>query len=190
VFETVVRAEVQSSVADSATPHAFLRVDSRPAGDTAVLAGNAERAKALDPNEAGDPLSSRGLDRIIDQRKGILKLLHVEEGGAFFYPDCGGIRPRWLNDSIASVGTKCPSEWHRYVTVGLPYRGAAPILAKLRRAEIPPPDSVGEVWTVLVTESSIGPGGQDLRQYAWLLKRDAETGRLAVVERILLSWAE
>jgi hypothetical protein len=60
----------------------------------------------------------------------------------------------------------------------------------LRSKESAPPDSSEEAWTVLVTESSIGPGGQDLRQYAWLLRRNPETGHLVVGEKFLISWAE
>jgi hypothetical protein len=41
-----------------------------------------------------------------------------------------------------------------------------------------------------VTESSVGPGGENWRQYAWLFRRDPETRRLLVAEKYLLSWAE
>jgi hypothetical protein len=36
----------------------------------------------------------------------------------------------------------------------------------------------------------VGPGGQEWRQYAWLLRRDPQTGQLVLVEKFLLSWAE
>ena len=64
------------------------------------------------------------------------------------------------------------------------------MLDRLRSREAPAPDSTAEVWTVLVTESSIGPGGQDWRQYAWLLQRNPDNRRLTLAERFLLSWAE
>ena len=190
VFETVVRSETAVALADSTVPTGFLRVDARPAGDTAILTSSNQRSTGVELNESGDSLSASGSAQISEQRKEILKDLHVEEGGPFFYPGCGGIRARRFRDSVVSIGTECPSEGHRYVTIGLPYRGAAPILAKLRSKESAPPDTTQEAWTVLVTESSIGSGGQDLRQYGWLLRRDPETGHLTVAEKFLLSWAE
>jgi hypothetical protein len=190
VFETVVRSQTAITVADSAVPTGFLRVDSRPAGDSAILTATNQRSSGVELNESTDSLSASGNARIADQRKEILKDLHVEEGGPFSYPGCGGILPRRFRDSVATIGTECPSEWHRYATIGLPYRGSAPILETVRSKESAPPDSAAEAWTVLVTESSIGPGGQDLRQYAWVLQRNPQTGHLVVAEKFLLSWAE
>jgi hypothetical protein len=190
VFENVVRSESAITVADSAVPTGFLRVDSRPAGDSAILLATNQHSSGVELDELADSLSAKGDARIAEQRKEILKDLRVEEGGPFSYPGCGGIRPRRFRDSVATIGTECPSEWHRYVTIGLPYRGAAPVLTILRSKESAPPDSSEEAWTVLVTESSIGPGGQDLRQYAWLLRRNPETGHLVVGEKFLISWAE
>jgi hypothetical protein len=185
-FEAVVRSQVPERAADSAGPPGFLRVDARPAGDNGSLALG--RPATLDLEGLADSTSASTLATIGDQRRAILGLLRVEEGGPFVYPGCGGIRSRRARGTVP-VG-KCPAEWRRYVTVGLPYRGVAAVIDKARPAESPEPDSTGEVWTVLVTESSIGPGGQDWRQYAWLLRRDPLTYRLALSDRYLLSWAE
>ena len=122
VFETVVRSETPIALADSAVPAGFLRVDARPAGDTAILTSTNQRSTGVELNESADSLSASGSARISEQRKEILKDLHVEEGGPFFYPGCGGIRARRFRDSVVSIGTECPSEAHRYVTIGLPYR--------------------------------------------------------------------
>jgi hypothetical protein len=187
-FETVVRAQVPERAADSAGPPGFLRVDARPAGDNGTLAVN--RPAAIDLEELADSTSTHTLATIAHQRRAILGLLKVEEGGPFVYPGCGGTRSRRRKASVPAPTGKCPGEWRRYVTVGLPYRGVAAVIDKVRPVESPAPDSTGEVWTVLVTESSIGPGGQDWRQYAWLLRRDPLTYRLALADRFLLSWAE
>ncbi|MFN2637549.1 MAG: hypothetical protein ABR585_11015 [Gemmatimonadaceae bacterium] len=186
VFESVVRAEIPGSV-DSIGPPGFLRVDSRPAGDNSTLK-ETDRPPALDLEGLGDSTSGSALAAITDQRRAILGLIKVEEGGPFVYPGCGGIRSRRTKAGVP-IG-KCPAEWRRYVTVGLPYHGVATVINKVRRAESPEPDSTGDVWTVLVTESSVGPGGQDWRQYAWLVRRDPLTNRLGLVDRYLLSWAE
>jgi hypothetical protein len=115
--------------------------------------------------------------------------LHVEGGGPFDYPDCGGAR-RVSDSAEANVPGRCPREPVRYVTVGIPYRGAAPVLDKLRRPESPTPDTSAELWTLVVSETNIGPGGQQWRQYAWLFRRDPGTGRLALAEKFLMAWAE
>jgi hypothetical protein len=189
VFETIIRSEIPDKAGDSTVSPGFLRFDARPVGDNAVLAGG-EPTRALDLDKSGDSTSSKAVSQITEQRRAILKLLHVEEGGPFLYPDCGGTHPRRVKGAAALIGANCPKEFRRYVTVGLPYRGAAPALDKLRSPEAPSPDSTSEVWTVLVTESSIGPGGQDWRKYAWLLRRNPDTNRLTIAERFLLSWAE
>ncbi|HUQ98041.1 MAG TPA: hypothetical protein VM166_01225 [Gemmatimonadaceae bacterium] len=189
VFETIIRSEIPDKAGDSTVSPGFLRVDARPVGDNEALAGG-EKPKGLDLERPADTTSAKAIAQITDQRRAILKLLHLEEGGPFLYPDCGGTKPRRVKGAAALVGANCPKEFRRYVTVGLPYRGAAQALDKLRSREAPAPDSTSEVWTVLVTESSIGPGGQDWRKYAWLLRRNPDTNRLGLAERFLVSWAE
>lgn len=185
-FEAIVRSQMSDSASSG-----FLRVDSRPAGDKDILSAPPPTATGLDPDSTGDSVPDGDAKTIADQRKDILHDLHVEEGGPFVYPECGGFRTRRFRDT-ASVhpNPDCPKTFHRYVTVGVPTRGASSVVTKARRPEIPITDTTGEVWTVLVTETSVGPGGQQWRQYAWLFRRDQETGQLGVAEKYLLSWAE
>jgi hypothetical protein len=191
VFEATVRAQISQTPDDSVVALKVLRVDSRPASDNTQLTSTPPRASGVDLDAPPDTLPPETLARIADQRKAILSDLHVEEGGPFNFPGCGGTRPHRAPDSaIIQLGTECPSTWRRYVTVGLPFRGEADVLRKLRGRAAPPADSTAELWTVLVTENAIGPAGQTWRQYACLLRRDPETGRLALAERSLLSWAE
>jgi hypothetical protein len=75
------------------------------------------------------------------------------------------------------------------VTIGLPRRGVGQIPEKVRRTE-PQTFDTGEVWTVLVTETSIGSGGQDWKHYAWVLTRQPGGAGLRLAARFLLSWAE
>jgi len=185
-FQSIVRSQMGDSVSTG-----FLRVDSRPAGDKDILSAPPPSATGLDPDSATDPATDGDSRAVVDQRKDILRDLHVEEGGPFVYPECGGFRTRRFRDTAAvHPDPDCPKTYHRYLTVGVPTRGAAPIIAKARRPEIPSPDTTGEMWTVLVTETAVGPGGQQWRQYAWLFRRDERSGELGVVEKYLLSWAE
>ena len=184
-FEAIVRSQISDSASAG-----FLRVDSRPAGDKELLSPTPEPA-GFDPDSLNDTVTEGATKIIADQRKEILHDLHVEEGGPFVYPSCGGFRTRRFRDSAAvHPDPDCPKAFRRYVTVGLPTRGAALLLNKARRPETPPPDTTGELWTVLVTESSVGPGGQQWRQYGWLFRRDPATASLGVAEKYLLSWAE
>lgn len=185
-FEAVVRSQMSDSVGT-----AFLRVDSRPAGDKEILSSTQSTAGGLDPDSATDSVPEPDVRSISDQRKQILRDLHIEEGGPFDYPQCGGFRVNRFRDTApVHPNRDCPKTFHRYVTVGLPTRGATPAVTKARPADAPLPDTTGEQWTVLVTETAVGPGGQQFRQYAWLFRRDAQTGGLGVVEKYLLSWAE
>ena len=187
-FEAIVRTQITDSAAGSLV---FLRVDARPGRDDAVLTGATPEPRGLDLSDSSSSSDSlaRLLGAVEDQRRAILDGLNVDGSGPFSYPFCGGARR--VSDSAAVNGdTKCPTEPVRYVTVGVPYRGAAPVLDKLRSPESPEPDSASELWTVLVSETNIGPGGQQWREYAWLFRREAATGRLAAVERFLVSWAE
>jgi hypothetical protein len=186
VFESVIRSELSPDPADSVASLRVMRVDSRPVTENDELTASSARQTGFDLDKVSDSLSDGGVARIADQRKAILSDLHVEEGGPFAYPGCGGSRSHGSTELSFAA---CPPDWRRYITVGIPYRGTAAIIDKLR-TQSPPPDSSAELWTVLVAENSVGPGGQEWRQYAWLLRRDPQTGQLALVEKFLLSWAE
>jgi len=189
IFEAVARSQLSDTAERSGSATGSLRFDSRPAGDNAELAATPEHPRNLDLAEGGDSLSSKAITSIVEQRKDILKTIGIEEGGPFNYPECGGAR-RSRDSTTLEPAMRCPDFVRRYVTVGLPYPGAAQLLGKVRPPEAPTPDSTGEQWTVLVTESSVGPGGQQWRKYVSLFRRDPANGRLALVERFLLSWAE
>lgn len=185
-FQAIVRSQMSDSAGT-----AFLRVDARPAGDKEILASTPSAAGGLDPDSAGDSLPEGDARSIADQRNAILRDLHIEEGGPFDYPKCGGFRVnRFRDTSAAHPNPECPKTFHRYVTVGLPTRGATLAVTRARPSDAPIADTTGEQWTVLVTETAVGPGGQQFRQYAWLFRRDAPTGALVVAEKYLLSWAE
>jgi hypothetical protein len=191
VFEAMVRAQISATPDDSLVALRVLRVDSRPASDNPPLASAPGRSTGVDLDEPGDTLPPETMERIADQRKAILGDLHVEEGGPFNYPGCGGTRSHGSADSsTVPLARECPQTWRRYITVGLPFRGEAEILTKLPVRTSAPVDPSVESWTVLVTENVIGPAGQTWQQYACLLQRDPQTGRLALTQRLLLSWAE
>src|SRR2546423_9667734 len=188
IFESVLRSQLPDSWKLLPRTMSPLRFDARPAGDNADLAATPDRPRQLDLADPADSLSSDALNSIVEQRKDILKSIGIDEGGPFSYPECGGARTRRARGSSDVLpAPKCPDFVRRYITVGLPYRGAAQILNKARPAGAPVPDSTGEMWTVLVTESSVGPGGQQWRQYVSLFRRGPEKGELGLAGRVLLS---
>lgn len=185
-FELVIHSQLSDT---AAVPPGFLSVDTRPGADEEILPGTNDAPRGIDLMPVSDSLPASAIEEIRENRDAILRSLRVERAGPFSYPHCGGAST--VNDSIeADPQPMCPRELRRHVTVGLPYRGVAPIVAAVRRPESPSPDSSAELWTVLVTETNVGPGGQQWRQFAWVFKRDPEDGSLAVAERFLLSWAE
>jgi hypothetical protein len=189
IFETVARSERAAGMEDSLRASRFLRVDSRPIDNTSLLRPQAPAQTGFSLDDDSIPPSAGALDRIGRERHTILERLGIEEGGPFFFPECGGVRTGGAEPRAISRREICPAEWRRYVTVGLPRRGVGSIPAKARRIE-PGSFDQGEVWTVLVTETSIGPGGQDWKHYAWVLKREAGHEDLSLATRVLLSWAE
>src|SRR3954466_9048721 len=70
-FETIVRSQATDSATGSL---GFLRVDARPAGDDAVLAGTVQQTRPIDLSQSPD--STSGLTKSIeDQRRSILAAL-------------------------------------------------------------------------------------------------------------------
>ena len=190
VFEAVAQSERVVGMEDSSRLPRFLRIDSRPIDNTSLLPPESRVTTGIALEDSAPP-SSATFKRIELERRAILDRLGVEEGGPFFFPGCGGVR---TGDPTPKSGasrsdTGCPTEWRRYVTVGLPHRGVGQIPEKVLRTE-PRSFDTGEAWTVLVTESSIGIGGQDWKQYAWVLTRQPGRAGLTLAARFLLSWAE
>lgn len=191
VFEVVARAQRIVGVEDSSRLPLFLRIDSRPIDNTAVLLPQTPGPTGIAPEDDAAEPSSSAFRRFVRERRAILDRLGIEEGGPFNFPGCGGVRtgepaPR---PGASVSGPGCPTEWRRYVTIGLPHRGVGQIPEKVRRTE-PRSFDTGEVWTVLVTETSIGIGGQDWKHYAWVLTPEPGRVDLSLAARFLLSWAE
>jgi hypothetical protein len=193
VFEAVARSELVVPMEDSSRLPRFLRIDSRPVDNTTLLPPQTPSPTAVALENDSIPPSSDAIDRIARERRAILERLGVEEGGPFLFPGCEGVRTGTgepvLAPTPAASRAGCPTEWRRYVTIGLPRRGVGLIPEKVRKTE-PRSFDTGEVWTVLVTETSIGTGGQDWKQYAWVLTREPDRAGLGLAARFLLSWAE
>jgi hypothetical protein len=192
VFEAVVRSELAVGAMDSSRSPGFLRIDSRPVDNTSTLPPQrqAQTGIALD-DEDSVPASSAVIDRIAQERHAILERLGVEEGGPFIFPGCEGVRSGETEpkSGVTPRVAGCPTRWRRYVTIGLPHRGIGLIPENVRKTD-PRSFESGEAWTVLVTETSIGSGGQDWKQYASVLTRESDGNGLTLAARFLLTWAE
>jgi hypothetical protein len=191
VFEAVARSELVVGNEDSSRSPDFLRIDSRPVDNTSLLPPKSAAPAGIPVDEDSMPASSAVIDRIAQERRAILDRLGVEEGGPFLFPGCEGVRSGETEQksSVALSRTGCPTQWRRYVTIGLPRRGVSLIPENVRKTD-PRSFDIGEVWTVLVTETSIGSGGQDWKQYASVLTREPNGEGLTLAARFLLTWAE
>jgi hypothetical protein len=190
-FEAVARSELVNDTEDSSRSPRFLRIDSRPVDNTSILPPKPAAPAGIPFDDDSMAASSAVIDRIARERRAILARLGVEEGGPFVFPGCDGVR---TGDREPKRGTNparagCPTQWRRYVTIGLPRRGVGLIPENVRKTDPRSFDS-GEVWTVLVTETSIGSGGQDWKQYASVLTREPGREDLNLAARFLLTWAE
>ena len=191
VFEAVARSELVVGMADSSRSPRFLRIDSRPEDNTSTLPPKPAGPSGIPLDNDSTLTSSAAINRIATERRAILQRLGVEEGGPFVFPDCEGVRTaeRESKSGVAPPRAGCPTQWRRYVTIGLPRRGVGLIPETVRKTD-PRSFDTGEVWTVLVTETSIGSGGQDWKQYASVLTREPDREGLSLSARFLLSWAE
>jgi hypothetical protein len=191
VFEAVARSELVVGMEDSSRSPRFLRIDSRPEDNTSTLPPKPASPAGIPLDDDSTLASSAAIDRIATERRTILERLGVEEGGPFVFPDCEGVRSAETEPKSGATPPRagCPTQWRRYVTIGLPRRGVGLIPENVRKTD-PRSFDTGEVWTVLVTETSIGSGGQDWKQYASVLTREPEREGLTLAARFLLSWAE
>lgn len=191
VFEAVTRSELVAGTEDSSGSARFLRIDSRPVDNTSLLPPRPTAPGGIPLDDDSMPASSAALNRIAEERRSILQRLGVEEGGPFFFPGCEGVRTGETEPKsrVTSPRVGCPTQWRRYVTIGLPRRGVELIPEAVRKTD-PRSFDAGEVWTVLVTETSIGSGGQDWKQYASVLTRGPDREGLTLAARFLLTWAE
>jgi hypothetical protein len=191
VFEAVARSELTVGTEDSSRSPGFLRIDSRPVDNTSILPPKPASPAGIPLDVDSMAASSAVINRIAQERRAILERLGVEEGGPFVFPGCEGVRTGETEPKpgVTPPRAGCPTQWRRYVTIGLPRRGVGLIPENVRKTD-PRSFDTGEVWTVLVTETSIGSGGQDWKQYASVLNREPDGERLTLAARFLLTWAE
>jgi len=190
-FEAVAQSELVTGTEDSSRSPRFLRIDSRPVDNTSILPPKPAAPAGMPLDDDSMLPSSAVLNGIAQQRRAILHQLGVEEGGPFVFPGCEGVRTGETDPKPGATPPHagCPTQWRRYVTIGLPRRGVGLIPEAVRKTDPRSFDS-GEVWTVLVTETSIGSGGQDWKQYASVLTREPDREGLTLTARFLLTWAE
>jgi hypothetical protein len=197
VFAAVVRHQLDGD--DDSYPYRLnrLRYDSRPYGTNSgypeVFAGVEGTAPTLSFPRASQ--SESEVRYLIQTRKRILKMNGVPEGAAVSYPQCAGAgvpapppprgRSSARRSSPANVHAGCPKAPEYYLTVGLPLHGQPPGLRDTRDTRGKRVRMRGDVWTVLVNETAVGPTGWRQSQYAWLFERD-RSGRLELAHTILI----
>jgi hypothetical protein len=200
VFAGVVRGQLNGG--DDAYPYHLehFRYDPRPYGTNSgrpeIFAG----VQGIDPSlsfpRAGESESEVAF--MIETRKNILRASGVLQGGPPSYEQCAGAGvptppPPRSRSSVrrakpGDVHAGCPRGVEYYLTVGLPIRGQPPGLQNTRDTRGDRVRLKGEVWTVLVDQTSLGPDGWRKSQYAWLFRRNR--GRLDLANTILIGVVE
>ncbi|MDP9202573.1 MAG: hypothetical protein M3P26_11670 [Gemmatimonadota bacterium] len=200
MFEAVVRAQLAGR--DDEYPYHLerLRYDSRPYGTPSgypeVFAG----VQGVDPTLSFPRAGKRAIRRLAENRKRILQMNGVPEGGPVAYSQCAGVRvpvpppPRGSTSAARSkkrvdVHAGCPRTRDYYLTVGLPIRGQPAGLWNARDTRGDRVRLRGDVWTTLVNLHSAGPNGWSSSQYAWLFRRDG-SARPVLASTILVSVVE
>jgi len=201
LFAAVVRTQLAAGDGDDAYPHrlARFRYDARPYGTNTgypeVFAG----VEGVDPTLSFARASEREIDRVIDARKETLQSNSVREGRLVPYSQCAGAGvpvpppPRGRSSSRrlkpVDVHAGCPKTPEYYLTVGLPIRGQPAGLKNSRDTRGERVRLRGEVWTILVDETKVGPAGWSRSQYAWLFTRNDE-GALELANTIFIGVVE
>jgi hypothetical protein len=201
IFSAVVRAQLAADDADDAYPHRLnrFRYDARPYGTNTgypeVFAG----VEGVDPTLSFARASEREIDRVIESRKDILQANSVREGRLVPYSQCAGAGvpvpppPRGRSSARRAkpvdVHAGCQKIPEYYVRVGLPIRGQPAGLKDSRDTRGERVRLRGEVWTILVDETKVGPAGWSRSQYAWLFTRNDE-GVLELANTIFIGVVE
>ncbi len=198
MFDAVVRAQLEAG--DNAYPYHLehLRYDPRPYGTSSgypeVFAG----VQGIDPTLSFPRAGRRAIDRMAANRKRILRVNRVPEGGPLNYEQCAGARVpepppprvRSTRSKVKDVHAGCPRTAEYYLTVGLPIKGQPTGLWNARDTRGSKVSMSGEdVWTTLVDLHSAGPDGWRWSQYAWLFRRD-RSGQPLLVSTILIGVVE
>jgi hypothetical protein len=201
LFGAVVRAQLAAGDEEDAYPHRLdrFRYDARPYGTNngypEVFAG----VEGVDPTLSFARASEREIDRVIESRKETLRANSVREGRLVPYAQCAGAGvpvpppPRGRSSARRAkpvdVHAGCPKTPEYYLTVGLPIRGQPAGLKDNRDTRGERVRLRGEVWTILVDETKVGPAGWSRSQYAWLFTRNDE-GRLELAHTIFIGVVE
>jgi hypothetical protein len=188
---------VRAQLAGTEKQHPFhidrLRYDSRPYGTRSGYPENSAGVQGVAPTLSFAPARRRAIDSIVKNRKRILKMTKVPEGGPFSYRQCAGAGvptppPRRSGSAARTkppdVHAGCPKRPETYLTVGLPVRGQPEGLRKFRDSHGQFVRLTGEVWTTIVEEWAAGPSGWTWSQYGWLLKRNRWNGKLELAATI------
>lgn len=130
------------------------------------------------------------LQLIADSRRRTLERLGVPVGGPALFPGCPSLLSYQGSDD-STARSRCPRIGHLSVAIQLPHRGEYPEVRSLQqRRNQPAPTYTGEIWSVAVSETGVGPDGGGWFLSVYVLSRDPQTGVLKVLDKVLYGTAE
>lgn len=134
------------------------------------------------------------LQMVAESRRRLLRKRGVSYEPLRRYPECASHLSYDLPpDSAGRPG--CPRNGQLAVAIQLPHRGEYPEIRSFlqrqnHRRNQPVPTYAGEVWSVAVGESGVGPAGGSWSLTVYVLSRDLEGGAFKVVDMILYGAAD
>ena len=200
IFAAVVRAQMNGGDGDADYPHRLDRFqyDARPYGTKTGYPEIFAGVQGADPTLSFARASASEIERVIEHRKQTLQENGVRQGPVANYPQCAGASvptpppPRGRSSTrrrTPDVHDGCPKTPEHYLTVGLPIRGQPEGLQDKRDTRGDRVSLDGEVWTVLVEDTAVGPVGWRRSVYAWLFRRN-DFGNLELANTILVDVIE
>ena len=143
-------------------------------------------------------LSKAAVNRVIENRKAILRSLNVDEGkrvgqrcpGALISPRPIPADSASYAIALAKLRVDCPTKAYSHLEVSPPIRGVSSSLYRLLERYRQVVHLQGELWTAIVNGSYASKGGGMADEYAWIFQREPQTGRLRLLTTIMIGIAE
>jgi hypothetical protein len=197
LFAAVVRAQLAGGDDDYPNHLERFRYDPRPYGTPSGYPEVFSGVQGIDPTLSFGRAGESSMEKLLDNRKQILKMSGAPSGRAVSYPQCAGVSvplpppPRGSTSAARSKGADvhagCPKAPEYFLTVGLPIRGQPEGLWNAQDTRGRRVALRGDVWTALVDQYSAGPKGWSRSQYAWVFKRGRGSGPLELAATILIA---
>jgi len=198
-YKSMVRVDsaavetILTAIIDELSKHAGayeLTVDDDADSESSSFRSVADERRGSSPTQRYDIADSALLQMVADSRRRLLTRRGLSYEPLRRYPGCAShLSYDQAPESTGRPG--CPKIGQLAVAIQLPHRGEYPETRSLQqRQKQPVPAYDGEIWSVAVGESAVGPAGGSWSLTVYVLTRDLESGAFQVVDTILYGAAD